>query len=268
MFMRIRQFAIRMLAAALAATPALADERDPEAILQAAFDARFECAITGVIEIETRKGGDSALKRRMDVAMKSIESRLYTYAIFREPQYVRGVAFLAIEPEVAGESEERFVYLPSMRKIRRVSGSQSDDAFLGTDLSYHDFERQRGASYQVELGREVQAGGEAAFVVTARPRRPASYAVVEHTIAAKDSAILETRYFKKDAPEPYKLLWMARDGILEQGACRVPTRIRVEDRQRRTETTLSISSLRLDTELSDDLFSMVSLETRRPIPGL
>jgi hypothetical protein len=266
--MRALHLAISMVAVAVAASPALGGERDPSALLQAAFDARFDCPITGVIEIETHKGDDAALKRRMDVAMKSIGSRLHTYAIFREPQYVRGVAFLAIEPEVSGESEERFVYLPSMRKIRRVSGSQSDDAFLGTDLSYHDFERQRGASYQVDLGPDVQAGGEAAFVVTARPRKAASYAVVEHTIAAKDSAILETRYFKKDAPEPYKKLWMERAGILEQGACRVPTRIRVEDRQRGTETTLSINSVRLDAELSDDLFSMVSLETKRPIPGL
>lgn len=259
---------IAALAATAAAFPSFAEESGANALLQAAFDVRFDCTITGVIEIETRRGDDAALKRRMDVATKSIESRLHTYAIFREPQYVRGLSFLSIEAAVPGQSEERFVYLPSMRKIRRVSGSQSDDAFLGTDLSYHDFERQRGSSYQVELGRSVSTDGEAARVVTARPFKASGYALVEHTIAVKDSAILRTRYFKKDTAEPYKELWMDRAHIVEQGACRVPTRIRVADRQRGTETVLSISSLRLDTELSDDLFSMVSLETKRPIPGL
>jgi hypothetical protein len=178
------------------------------------------------------------------------------------------VAFLSIEPEVAGESEERFVYLPSMRKIRRVSGSQSDDAFLGTDLSYHDFERQRGASYRVELGPVVQVGGEPARIVRAQPLRASVYATVEHAIAVRDSAILETRYFKLNTPEPYKRLWMDRERIVEHGACRVPTLIRVHDLQRDTRTQLSIESLRLDAELSDDLFSMTSLETKRPIPGL
>jgi hypothetical protein len=240
----------------------------PDALLQRAFDARYECTITGVIEIETRKGEMAAMKRRMDVATKSIENRLHTYAVFREPQYVRGVAFLGIEAAEAGKSEERFVYLPSLRKIRRVSGSQSEDAFLGTDLSYHDFERQRGANYDVALEGQVTEAGENAWVISARPHRATGYAAVEHVVAVSDFAILATRYFKKDTDAPYKELWMSRDRMIERGSCRVPTRIRVEDRQRGTSTVLDMKQLRLDAELPDDLFSMVSLETKRKIPGI
>ena len=61
---------------------------------------------------------------------------------------------------------------------------------------------------------------------------------------------------------------MARDRMVERGSCRVPTRIRVEDRQRGTSTVLDLKQLRLDAELPDDLFSMVSLETKRKIPGI
>ncbi len=237
-------------------------------LLRRAFEARYGCTVTGVIEIETRKGGMEALKRRLEIATKSIGDRLHTYAIFREPPYVRGVAFLGIEPEGPGSSEERFVYLPSMRKIRRVSGSQNDDAFLGTDLSYHDFERQRGESFRVALGHSVEIDGEPAWVVTARPRAPAGYERVEHTISSRDLAILGTRYFKRGSEREYKQLWMERARIIESGACRVPTRIRVADRQRGTETVLTLSQLQLDAVLSDDLFSMIALETKRPIPGL
>ena len=139
-----------------------APEASPGAVLQRAFDVRYECTITGVIEIETRKGQTAAQRRRMDIATKSIEGRLHTYAVFREPPHVRGMAFLGIESKRAGRSDERFVYLPSLRKIRRVSASQSDDAFLGTDLSYQDFERQREESYAVSLQGEATVGGEGA----------------------------------------------------------------------------------------------------------
>jgi len=248
--------------------PPLLANPTPDEILERAFGTRYDCTITGVIEIETRKGEQTAMKRRMDVATKSIGSRLHTYAMFREPQYVRGMAFLGIEANEDGKSEERFVYLPSMRKIRRVSGSQSDDAFLGTDLSYQDFERQRRQNFRVALTGEGTIGGEQTWTITARPERVSGYEAVEHAIAAKDFAILATRYFKKGATEAYKELTMERAQMFEQGACRVPRRIRVEDRQRGTTTVLAVSQLRIDADLPDDLFSMVSLETKRPIPGL
>jgi hypothetical protein len=202
----------------------------------------------------------------MEVASKSIDGRLHTYAVFRGPPHVRGMAFLGIEAEDSGGSEERFVYLPSLRKIRRVSGSQDEDAFLGTDLSYHDFERQREASYDVSLAGETREGSERAWIVVARPRESASYERVEHTIAARDYAILATRYFKRGASDASKLLRMDRERIVELGACRVPARIRVEDVQRGTATLMEVSSLALNGDLPDDLFSMIALETKRPVP--
>ena len=240
----------------------------PAELLQRAFNTRYECTVTGVIEIETRKGTSVAQRRRMDVATKSIDGRLHTYAVFREPPHVRGLAFLGIEAKESGRSEERFVYLPSLRKIRRVSGSQSDDAFLGTDLSYHDFERQREGSFEVSLGGEARVGTESAWIVVAKPRKETGYERVEHTIAQQDFAILATRYFKRGAATAYKQLAMDRGHIVERGACRVPTRIRVEDLQRGTSTVLEVSALSLDADLPDDLFSMVALETKRPVPGI
>jgi hypothetical protein len=256
-------------ASVLLAAAALAVE-DPPAdatrLLQRAFEARYECPVSGAIAIETHKRGASAQRRRLDVATKSIGGRLHTYAVFREPPHVRGLAFLSIEATDAGRSEERFVYLPSLRKIRRVSGSQSDDAFLGTDLSHHDFERQRERSYEVSLEGEVRLDGENAWLIVARPRTPAGYDRVEHTISERDYAILSTRYFKRGSATAYKQLAMDRARIAELGPCRVPARIRVEDFQRGTSTVLEVGSLRLDAELPDDLFSLVSLETKRPVP--
>lgn len=252
---------------AIAASLAWAEPPPPAPeILRRAFDVRYACALSGVIEIETRRGVATSQRRRMEVASKAIRGRLHTYAVFREPPHVRGMAFLGIEAERAGRSDERFVYLPSLRKIRRVSGSQSDDAFLGTDLSYQDFERQREARYDVSLVGSAAAGEEPTWIVAARPRDAAPYERIEHTISERDYAILETRYFKRDAERAYKHMSMERRRIVERGDCRVPTRIRIEDAERGTSTVLEVAALALDAELPDDLFSMVALETKRRVP--
>jgi hypothetical protein len=263
---RVALLVLLLVASTMTSAPASASS--PSQLLQRAFDVRYECTVTGVIEIETRKGDALGQRRRMDIASKSIDGRLHTYAVFREPPHVRGMAFLGIEAKDAGRSEERFVYLPSLRKIRRVSGSQSDDAFLGTDLSYHDFERQREESYEVSLGGESRVKGEAAWVVVAKPHLQMAYERVEHTIAQSDFAILTTRYFKRGTATAYKVLAMDRARMRERGDCRVPTHMRVEDVQRGTWTSLDVTTLTLNAELPNDLFSMVALETKRPVPGI
>src|SRR5262245_33033814 len=93
-------------------------------LVSEAFGRRYACAITGVVEIATRKGEMRALTRRLHIAAKYMGGRLHTYAVFREPQYVRGMTFLGVESDDPNRSEQQFVYLPSMKKIRRVSGSQ------------------------------------------------------------------------------------------------------------------------------------------------
>ncbi len=237
----------------------------PGVLLQGAFSARYDCTLSGVVRIAARKGDARALERRVHVATKLIDDRLHTYAQFRAPEYIRGMAFLGIEPEVVGRNEQRFVYLPSMRRIRRVSGSHSSDSFLGTDLSYHDFERQHARNY--EVAPPVAANADGSVVrLRAKPRFHTEYAAVEYDVDRRDHAILGTRYYKRDGDEAFKVMEMPRETIVERGHCRIPSVVRVSDRQRRTTTDLRIEPLSIDAEFDDSLFSMVSLEKSKDVP--
>jgi len=155
----------------LAPTVAAGFEAEPDAqqLLNAAFERRYSCSVTGVVRISTRKGSAQARDRRLHIAAKFVDGRLRTYAIFREPQYVRGMAFLGVESEDPRKSEQQFVYLPSMAKVRRVSGSQPTDSFLGTDLSYHDFQRQQPSRYRAARVVPGHIDGEAIHTVSVLP---------------------------------------------------------------------------------------------------
>lgn len=254
----------------LAPAASAADRANPEAqqLLDAAFARRYSCSITGVVRIATRKGDAQARDRRLHIAAKFVHGKLHTYAIFREPQYVRGMAFLGIESDDPTKSEQQFVYLPSMAKVRRVSGSQPTDSFLGTDLSYNDFQRQKPGRYRatgVSSGRE---DAEAIRTVSVVPLFDAPYSLAEYTIASADAAILGTRYYKRADQRPYKDMRMPRASIVSHDGCSVPTQIFVDDRQRGTHTELEISELRTNADLDDALFTYSALEARRDIPGI
>jgi hypothetical protein len=53
------------------------------------------------------------------------------------PDAVAGTSYLV--RETAATAEDMFVYLPSFRRVRRITSSLGDRSLLGTDFSYSDF---------------------------------------------------------------------------------------------------------------------------------
>jgi hypothetical protein len=55
---------------------------------------------------------------------------------FTYPNDIRGTGFLVWE-HPKGE-DERFLYLPSLARVRRIAGSETQDSFVGSDFTYED----------------------------------------------------------------------------------------------------------------------------------
>ena len=53
---------------------------------------------------------------------------------YESPINIRGTAFLTFD--YIDKEDDRWLYLPALRKTRRISGSEKGDYFLGTDLTY------------------------------------------------------------------------------------------------------------------------------------
>ncbi len=269
-------------------------------ILRRAFAVRYDCALAGMVEITTRRGQLQAVRRRVEVATKQIEGRLHTYARFRDPPYLRGMAFLTIEAREPTRDDERFVYLPSLGRVRRVGGSQASDSFLGTDLSQRDFERQRSSDYRVECVLALSAAGtvpvadscdrspdragpsgeaprggsvledlgwdEARWELHTRSLTNIGYTRIDWVIAQSDYAILGTRYHRAGRFDVCKELRMPRAGIRAEQHCRVPSRILVRDPRRGTRTRLIVEPMVVGAAFPDSLFSLATLQASRGIP--
>jgi hypothetical protein len=55
---------------------------------------------------------------------------------FSYPNDIRGTAFLVWEHPKA--DDERFLYLPSLGRVRRIAGSETQESFVGSDFTYED----------------------------------------------------------------------------------------------------------------------------------
>ena len=55
---------------------------------------------------------------------------------FMYPNDIRGTGFLVWEHPNA--DDERFLYLPSLGRVRRIAGSETQESFVGSDFTYED----------------------------------------------------------------------------------------------------------------------------------
>lgn len=55
---------------------------------------------------------------------------------FTYPNDIRGTGFLVWEHPKA--EDERFLYLPSLGRVRRIAGSEAQESFVGSDFTYED----------------------------------------------------------------------------------------------------------------------------------
>jgi outer membrane lipoprotein-sorting protein len=55
---------------------------------------------------------------------------------FTYPNDIKGTAFLVWEHP--GTEDERFLYLPALGRVRRITGAEAQDNFVGSDFTYED----------------------------------------------------------------------------------------------------------------------------------
>jgi hypothetical protein len=237
----------------------------PEAVLEAAFANRYEVDLISEMEIVMRSSGGSEQRRLVQAVSKRIDGRAQSIGRVLEPANLRGLTVLI--SELADGGREMFVYLPALLRARRISGAQRLESFLGSDLTYDDFERQRVADFTVEALPDEQIAGERCTMIRAVPRGDRAYAAMVLAVAS-DRAILEYRYFARGAQTPYRVIETPRARMHSEAGHLLPTYYAVRQLERNTTSELTLRKLSVNPKIDDRIFSVRTLDQQRPLPRI
>jgi hypothetical protein len=89
---------------------------------------------------------------------------------FVSPADVRGTVSLTVENSEPGRDDDIWIYLPALKKVRRLVSSNKKDSFVGTDFSYGDVIGYRVAEWTHRILREEKADGFDCWVMEALPK--------------------------------------------------------------------------------------------------
>ena len=92
---------------------------------------------------------------------------------YKSPANVKGTAFLTYDYQLTDKNDDQWLYLPALRKSRRISASNRGDYFLGTDLTYEDVKlaAKIGADdYHFTFMEEKKEYGISYYIVEGQPK--------------------------------------------------------------------------------------------------
>lgn len=91
---------------------------------------------------------------------------------FRYPNDVKGTGFLTVDYDDISKDDDKWLYLPAMKKTRRISGKSSKtDYFMGSDFTYDDIGKRNVDEDTHKLLREEKVDGVDCWVVESTPKK-------------------------------------------------------------------------------------------------
>jgi outer membrane lipoprotein-sorting protein len=181
---------------------------------------------------------------------------------FTYPDDIKGTSFLVWEHPDA--EDERFLYLPSLGRVRRIAGAEAQESFVGTDFSYEDIGGREFDDYSYTLLDENASwrspGGQVYPAYRLESRRKQANARYPRVVSliTKDTFVVvaadvfnrrnehEKTYSVKRL-EPVQKVWTALEAEMSNAL-------------ERTRTALVIKNVQYNVGLQDADFSRRALE--------
>jgi hypothetical protein len=114
---------------------------DGRALAQKVYDRDTGKSSYAKVEMVLMSKQGNERTRTMVVAMKNYGKGHKRYIRFTEPASIAGTAFLAWENE--DRSDDQFLYLPELERVRRIVSTQKDHSFVNSDFTYEDLEKRK-----------------------------------------------------------------------------------------------------------------------------
>ena len=89
---------------------------------------------------------------------------------FLSPADVQDTAFLTYDYRSAEQDDDQWLYVPALKRTRRIASADQSRSFVGSDFSYADLTRLPLERYDFELMQETDVRGHAAWQIQATPK--------------------------------------------------------------------------------------------------
>jgi len=186
---------------AAGAAPAAADTLSANAIVATAEDrdiGRTQQSDSTMImtnaDGKTRTRKMSMIRKNFGADLKD-QKAIY---FFKYPEDIKNTSYLSVDWIEEGKDDDAWLYLPALKKVKRLAAADQSDPFLGSDFSYTDIKTSRNNYWDYRIIKDSDSvDGQDCWLVEGLPKN-----------GDVDKVVQETGYNKIQ-------LWVRKDNFIK-----------------------------------------------------
>lgn len=247
---------------ALSLSSTVAFSQNAEEIVRASRERiKADTVSTRSRMVITAKDGGTT-ERQLDQYTSKIAGANKTVVVFQKPASVAGTRFLTISNP--GKIDDRWIFLPSLGKVRRIAAGEGSGSFMGTDMSYDDISSMdRDVNLDTyTLLKEENLDGKACWVIEAKPKDETyQYSRMVGWIEKATSVSLKMELYDKKG---VLVKVMEIQGLKDVQGKLTPVVTKMSTVQAKTSTIIYVDIIKYNDPIPASVFTEHYLLTGRP----
>jgi len=172
---------------------------------------------------------------------------------FKSPADVRNTSFMNWSYDDETKDDDQWIYLPALKKVKRISSDSKSDYFMGSDFTYDDLgDRHPSKDVHTLIGEEV-IDGEDCYVVESVPKEEDYMYSRTVTWIIKDKWIGLKKDFYDEDEELLKTLRVKKYDNISGYWIILSTEMHNVQKDHRTQ--MQLSNVQLDKGIADTQFT-------------
>ena len=204
-----------------------------------------------IMTIENSRGNQRV--REIKQFVKSVKSGEKKIMFFLSPADVKNTSFMTWSYDEKGKSDDQWIYLPALKKVKRISSDSKGDYFMGSDFTYDDLGDRHPMDDTHTILRKEVVNGEETIVIESVPKDEEYMYSRTVTWVIKDSWIGLKKEFYDEDDELLKILTV--EGQKSFGDVIILTKVKMNNVQRNQFTIMEFSDVQIDTGIPNNKFT-------------
>ncbi len=172
---------------------------------------------------------------------------------FIKPADVRNTSFMNWSYDDPNKDDDQWIYLPALKKIKRISSDSKGDYFMGSDFTYDDLGDRKPNEDTHKILREEKLNGEDCYVIESIPKDEDYMYSKTVTWIIKDKWIGLKKEFYDEDGEYLKTLNIKNYKKIKDYW--LITKTEMDNVQKNHKTIMELSNVKIDTGIPANKFT-------------
>ncbi len=115
------------------------------------------------------KNGNNRVRKMKNYSMDK-DQDTQSVIFFLSPADVRNTAFLTYDYADSDKDDDQWLYLPALKKTKRIASSDKSSSFMGSDFTYSDMTSRDVNDFTYRIAKETEVRNHKVWVMESIPK--------------------------------------------------------------------------------------------------